>query len=156
MNLGKRLSQFWYNALRKIIFKDVYEKIEKMGDIQAVLDLATDATQSLTESADKFEMIKKSADQISEISKEKKKNYEEFHASVKHIRQLNKDLINKFLITNNSQTDKFMKRLLQFSSEKNTKLLEQILYGINQQNSTHIEQISHKLDKENSRFITQN
>jgi len=29
MNLGKHFSQYWYKALKKIIFKDVYEKIEK-------------------------------------------------------------------------------------------------------------------------------
>lgn len=154
--LGKRLSQFWYNALKKIIFKDVYQKIEKMGDIQAVLDLATVAVQRLTESADKFEIIRESADQISEISKEKKRDYEEFQISVKHHRQLNKDLIRQFLIANNNQTHKFMKQLSKHIMEKNNKLLVQISQKTNHQLSAFIEQISHELNKQSSVFITQN
>lgn len=156
MNLGKRFSQLWYNVLKKIFFNDIYQEIEKMGDIQLTLDLATEAAHRITESADKFEMIKKSADQILEISKEKKKDYEEFQVLVRQTRQLNKDLISQFLITSKNQTDKFMKQLLYHTEEKNTKLLGQILQKTNQQIFEFIEQISHKLENQSSIFITQN
>jgi len=154
--IGRWLSQFWFSALKKIIFKDVYEEIEKMGNIQFVLDLATDAAHRITETANQFESIKVSADQLLEITKGRKKDYEEFQVLVKYIRELNKDLISQFLITSKNQTSEFMKQLSHHTYEKNTKLLEQILEKINQQNSAFIEQISLTIDKQSTVFITQN
>ena len=154
--IGRWLSQFWFSALKKIIFKDVYEQIEKMGDIESVLDLATDATNRITETANQFESIQVSADQLLEITKGREKDYEEFQVLVKYIRQLNKDLISQFLITSKNQTSEFMKQLSHHTYEKNTKLLEQILEKINQQNSAFIEQVSLTIDKQSTVFITQN
>ena len=144
--MGK-LSEFWYGTLKKIFFREVYQKIDKMGDIQPTLDLAIDASQRLVESAEQFKTIQESAEQISKISKENKTNCEEFQVGIKQSRQLNKDLINQFLITNNKQTNKFMNRLTYHTNEKNVKLLERILETNNQQILTFIEQISHKLEK---------
>ena len=163
MKIGKNLSQLWYNTLKKIFFKDLYQNVEKMNEIQATLDLATVAAQRLVDSAKQFEIIKESADNILEISKEKKHDYAqqkkdhmEFQVEVKNIKQLNKDLINKFLITNNNQISKFMMQLSAHIRQKNINLLEQITENNNQQDSEFIEQISNKLDKQNFSFITQN
>ncbi len=144
--IGRWLSQFWFNTLKKIIFNDIYQEIEKNAT----------ATNKLVEFAKQFETIQESADQISEIGKEKKRDLEEFQIGVKHHRQLNKDLISRFLIVNNKQTAKFMERLSYDTKEKNTKFLEQILEKNNQQNSAFIKQISHKLEQQNFSFITQN
>ena len=177
--LGKRLSQFWYSTLKKIIFKDVYQEIEKnavpshirIKNKQKHFDIIKNISDQISEQiskkinyqyervikfADQFKMIQESADQISDIVKQNKIAYKEFQGWVKHSKRLNKDMINQFLITNNNQNNKFMKQISEHLRQKNNKLLEQISQNINQQLSTFREEISHKIDNQNSIFMAQN
>jgi len=142
MKIGKSLSEFWYNALKKIFFNDIYKKIEENSD----------ATIRLTEFTNQFETILETADKISKISRENKTSFEKFQILIKQYKQLHIDLSNKIEIENGNQRAKFLRQLTHYHKEKNIEHFEKI----NKQNSTFLEQISIILQKQNSPIIIQN
>jgi len=124
--LGKRISEFWHNALKVILFKNIYEQIDKNAQ------LLTTVTEN----------NKINSENISKIL-EKSKEY-----SIEIMRQ------NKIQIT--QQHEKFKEQISEENYNQNQEIKKYLSDQINSQNSEFVEQFSEKSNKQYENFIKQN